>query len=57
MVTVPGIAFGLDGFLRLSTCGSIKEIIEGIDRIRWALDPGMSGDLFIGDKKLVKDWH
>lgn len=56
VVTVPGKAFGLDGFLRLSTCGSIKEIIEGIERIKWALDPGATGDLVVGDRKLVKDW-
>jgi aspartate aminotransferase len=56
VVTVPGIAFGMDGYLRLSTCGSIKEIIEGIDRIKWALDSETSGDLIVGDRKLVKDW-
>lgn len=56
VVTVPGIEFGMDGYLRLSTCGSIKEIIEGINRIKWALDPDGSAELTIGDRKLIRDW-
>ncbi len=38
VVTVPGIEFGLDGYLRLSYCGSIKDITEGVDRIKSALE-------------------
>lgn len=56
VVTVPGIEFGLDGHLRLSTCGSIKEIIEGLSRIKWVLDPDGSAELIVGDRKLVRDW-
>jgi len=56
VVTVPGVEFGTDGFLRLSTCGSIKDITQGIERIRWALDPGGSSELTIGDQKLIRDW-
>lgn len=56
VLTVPGIEFGMDGFLRLSTCGSIKEITEGIERIKWALDPNSANELYIGDRKLVRDW-
>ncbi len=56
VVTVPGIEFGLDGYLRLSTCGSVKDILEGIERIKWALDPESPNELFIGDRKLVRDW-
>jgi aspartate aminotransferase len=56
VVTVPGIEFGMEGFLRLSTCGSIKEIKEGIERIKWALDPNAPNELYIGDRKLVRDW-
>lgn len=37
VITVPGKTFGLDGFLRLSTCTTVKEITEGIDRIKTAL--------------------
>jgi aspartate aminotransferase len=57
VVTVPGREFGMEGHLRLSYCGTIKEIIEGIDRIKWALDPGAPNELFLGDRKLVRDWR
>ncbi|MCF7822684.1 MAG: pyridoxal phosphate-dependent aminotransferase [Candidatus Marinimicrobia bacterium] len=56
VVTVPGKEFGMEGHLRLSFCGSIKEIKEGIDRIKWALDPNSANEIFIGDRKLVRDW-
>ena len=56
VITVPGKQFGLDGFLRLSTCGSVKEITEGIERIKWALDPNAPNELYIGERKLVRDW-
>ncbi len=56
VITVPGAEFGLDGHLRLSTCGSIKDITEGIERIKWALDPNSPNELYIGDRKLVRDW-
>nr|MCU0247413.1 aminotransferase class I/II-fold pyridoxal phosphate-dependent enzyme [Bryobacter sp.] len=39
VVTVPGSEFGMEGHLRLSYCGTLKEITEGIERIQWALDP------------------
>ena len=56
VVTVPGIEFGMEGYLRLSYCGSIKEITEGVERMKWALDPNSPNELFIGDRKLVRDW-
>ena len=56
VVTVPGVEFGLEGFLRLSTCGSVKDIIGGIERMKWALDPNSPNELYIGDRKLVRDW-
>ncbi len=34
VVTVPGLAFGLDGYLRISFCGSIPDITEGVERIK-----------------------
>ena len=55
VITVPGKEFGLDGYLRLSTCGSIKDITQGIERIKWALDPNSPNELFMGDRKLMKD--
>ncbi len=56
VVTVPGKDFGMEGFLRLSFCGSIKDIREGIARIKWVLDPNSPNEIFIGDRKLVRDW-
>jgi len=38
VVAVPGVEFGLEGHLRLSYCGAEKDIIEGVARIRKALD-------------------
>lgn len=56
VVTVPGNEFGLDGYLRLSYCGTIKEIKEGIERIKWALDPTAPNEIYIGERKMVRDW-
>ncbi len=53
---VPGVEFGMEGHLRLSTCGAIKDIIEGVERMKWALDPNSPNELFIGQRKLVRDW-
>ncbi len=56
VVTVPGSAFGMEGFLRLSFCKSVKDITEGIARIKWALDTTSPNEIFINDHKLVRDW-
>lgn len=56
VVTVPGKEFGMEGHLRLSYCGSIKEIKEGIERIKWALDPESPNEIYIGERKLLRDW-
>ena len=56
VVTVPGNEFGMDGYLRLSYCGGIKDIKEGVERIKWALDPKAPNEIFIGDRKMVRDW-
>ena len=56
VVTVPGRDFGLEGHLRLSYCGTIKDITVGIERIKWALDPNSPNELYIGDRKLMRDW-
>lgn len=56
VVTVPGKEFGMEGHLRLSYCGSVKEIKEGIERIKWVLDPQSPNEIFIGDRKMVRDW-
>lgn len=56
VITVPGLAFGLDGYLRLSYCGSVNDIREGLERIQWVLDPDAPNELYIGERKLVRDW-
>lgn len=56
VVTVPGKDFGMEGHIRLSFSGSVKEITEGMERIRWALDPSSPNEIYIGDRKLIRDW-
>jgi aspartate aminotransferase len=56
VVTVPGKEFGMEGHLRLSFAGTVKDVTEGIARIRWALDPNSPDEIYIGDKKVVRDW-
>jgi aspartate aminotransferase len=56
VVTVPGKEFGMEGHLRLSYCGTIKEIMEGVARIKWALDPESPNEIYIGDRKMRRDW-
>ena len=56
VVTVPGREFGMEGYLRLSFCGGIKDIVSGIERIKWALDPEAPNELYIGQRKLIRDW-
>ena len=56
VVTVPGKEFGMEGYLRLSYAGSVKDIKEGIERIKWVLDPTSPNEIYIGDRKLVRDW-
>lgn len=38
VVVVPGVEFGMEGYLRLSYCGAEKDIVEGVARIRKILD-------------------
>ena len=56
VVTVPGKEFGMEGHLRLSFAGSVKEITEGIERIKWALDPSAPNEIYLGDRKVIRDW-
>ena len=56
VVTVPGNEFGMPGHLRLSYCGTVKDITQGIARIKWALDPEAPNEIYIGDRKLRRDW-
>jgi aspartate aminotransferase len=56
VVTVPGKEFGMEGHLRLSFAGTVKDITEGIARMKWALDPESPNEIYIGDRKLIRDW-
>ena len=56
VVTVPGKEFGIEGHLRLSYSTTIKDVTEGIARIKWALDPNSPNEIYIGERKLVRDW-
>ena len=56
VVAVPGKEFGMEGHLRLSFCGTLKECTEGVERIQWALDPEAPNEIYLGERKLVRDW-
>ncbi|MDD4004797.1 MAG: pyridoxal phosphate-dependent aminotransferase [Elusimicrobiaceae bacterium] len=56
VVTIPGAHSGMEGHLRISYCGPENGIIEGIRRIRWALDPGSPSDITIGGSKYTRTW-
>jgi aspartate aminotransferase len=56
VVTVPGKEFGMEGYLRLSYATTVKDIKQGIERIKWALDPDAPNEIYIGERKLVRDW-
>jgi len=56
VVTVPGKEFGMEGHIRLSFSGTVKDITGGMERIRWALDPTSPNEIYIGDRKLIRDW-
>jgi len=56
VVTVPGKEFGMEGHLRLSYAGTIKDITEGVARMRWALDPTAPPEIYLGDRKCVREW-
>jgi aspartate aminotransferase len=56
VVAVPGVSFGMEGHLRISYAGSSKDVMEGIERMKWALDPNAPNEIYIGDRKLIRDW-
>jgi len=56
VVTVPGKEFGMEGHIRLSYAGSLKDIQEGVERIKWALDPQSPNEIYIGERKMIRDW-
>lgn len=54
VVVVPGNPFGMNNHIRISTCGTEKDIREGIDRIRWLLDKTDNSDLIIDGEKIAR---
>ena len=56
VVTVPGKEFGMENHLRLSYAGTVKDLTEGVERMKWALDPNAPSEIYIGDRKVVRDW-
>lgn len=56
VLVMPGVEFGLDGHLRISFCGTIKDITEGVERMKWVLDSDAPNELYLGNRKLVRQW-
>ncbi len=56
VVTVPGREFGAEGHIRISFSGTVKDVTEGLERIKWALDPASPNEIYIGDRKMIRDW-
>ena len=56
VVTVPGKEFGMEGHLRLSYATTVKDVKQGVERIKWALDPNSPREIYIGERKIVRDW-
>ena len=56
VVTVPGKEFGMEGHIRISFAGSVKDLTEGIARIKWALDATSPNEIYIRDRKMIRDW-
>ena len=55
VAVVPGVSFGAEGYLRISYCADQASIIEGMRRIRWALDENAPKEIQIGDKLLTRN--
>ncbi len=56
VAAVPGEPFGMEGHLRISYCGAKENIINGIRRIRWALDKTSPDEITIGGKLIKRTW-
>jgi aspartate aminotransferase len=56
VATVPGKEFGMEGYLRLSFAGTIKDLTTAVERMKWALDPNSPNEIYIGDRRMVRDW-
>jgi aspartate aminotransferase len=56
VVTVPGKEFGMEGHIRLSFAGTIKDLTTAVERMKWAMDPNSPNEIYIGDRRMVRDW-
>jgi aspartate aminotransferase len=56
VVTVPGREFGMEGHLRLSYAGAEKDLVDGLARMRWAVDPASPAEIEFGGQRRVRDW-
>jgi len=50
VVTVPGVEFGMEGYQRISYCGAMADVREGVRRIRWLLNEDGAPELSVGDR-------
>lgn len=55
VAVVPGKAFGAEGYLRISFCADTASIVEGVRRIRWALDKTSPNEIVIGHKLVTRN--
>jgi aspartate aminotransferase len=46
----------MEGHLRLSFSGRASDVSDGLARMRWALDPTSPNEIYIGERKMVRDW-
>jgi aspartate aminotransferase len=56
VVVIPGREFGMEGHIRISFAAPMQDVIDGMARIKWALDPAAPSEILIGDKRAVRDW-
>jgi aspartate aminotransferase len=54
VVTVPGVEFGLEGYQRISFCGPMADVREGIRRMRWLLDPDGPAELAVAGRVFTR---
>lgn len=57
VATVPGTAFGKEGYLRLSYTCSRDEVIESAKRIRWVVDRNYPSEIIIGGTSIKRTWE
>lgn len=57
LATVPGQAFGMEGYLRMSYTCSTEEIVDSAARIRWVLDPESPPEINIDGITYKRNWE